>query len=423
MARLSAFVFLAFVCLALRAQQPPALLPPSVTSPTPTPVVPAALAAKPAAPIERYEKDLRLYPAETAQAVYSVRAAGAWLVRMNQADGKFLAGLNPALARPTEGISEMAQAYAAWACAKLARFTGDEKTAATANQAVLALLTTTKLEGDCRMPVAPSERCNRVGFASLLVLAICELPGADAKRMADAELLGAFLRKQLKEDGRVNCTDSADGDVRKSDPFGAQMFPGHCFQALMALDRAKPDQWKRDAVMKGLSFYREAFKAEPAPMTAGAMLPAAVELLQRGKVESVVAFAWEMADALAACQAVAADSPLRTVGGFRVFNAEPAATSAWCAHGLASAVQLALQLADGAKAAKYRTMLVNANAFARSLQFTDESCQHFEKSFRIRFLLGGMAVSPADGNLRIHAGPRPDALPRKRRRPRRMITA
>jgi len=402
MARISALVFLAILCLSVRAQQPPALLPPSVTNPpAATPVVPVALSSKATAPIERYEKDLRLYPAETAQAVYSVRAAGAWLVRMNQADGKFLAGLNPALARPTEGISDMAQAYAAWACAKLARFTGDEKTAATANQAVLALLTLTKIDGDQRMPVAPFERCNRVGFASLLVMAICELPGADAKRIADAELLGTFLRKQLRENGSVNCTDQADGDIRKSDPFGAQMVPGHCFQALMALDRVKPEQWKRDAVAKGMAYYREAFKVEPAPMMAGAMLPAAVELLQRGKVDTVVAFAWEMADALCGCQAVTADSPLRMVGGFRVFNAEPAATSAWCCHGLAAATQLALQLTDGARAVKCRTALVNALAFARSLQLTDEACQHFEKSFRLRFLLGGMIVSTSDGNLRV----------------------
>jgi hypothetical protein len=405
MARLTAFVFLSLIGLTLRAQPPapPALLPPSVANPRPATadVVPVALAAKPAAPIERYERDLRLYPAETAQAVYSVRAAGAWLVRMNQADGKFMAGLNPALARPTEGISDMAQAYAAWACAKLARFTGDDKTAATANQAVLALLTMTKVDGDQRVPVAASEKCNRVGFASLLALAICELPGADAKRIADAEMLGAFLKKQLRDNGSVNCTDTPDGDVRKSDPFGAQMYPGHCFQALMALDRVKPEQWKRDAVMKGMTYYREAFKAEPAPMTAGAMLPAAVELLQRGKVESVVAFAWEMADSLCGCQAVAADSPLRMVGGFRVYNADPAATTAWCGHGLAAAVQLALQVSDGARAGRYRTALVNALAFVRSLQFTDESCQHFEKNFRLRFLLGGMVVSTTDGNLRV----------------------
>lgn len=402
MVRFLAIAFLGFLCFSLRAQQPPALLPPSVTHPpTAYPVVPATLATKPLAPIERYEKDLRSYPAETAQAVYSVRAAGAWLVRMNQADGKFLAGVNPALARPTEGISEMAQAYAAWACAKLARFTGDEKITACANQAVLALLTSTKLEGDQRVPAANSDRCNRVGFASLMILAICELPGADAKRIADAELLAAFLRKQLRENGSVHCADQPDGDIRKLDPFGAQMYPGHCFQALLALDRIKPEQWKRDAVSKGLTHYREVFKAEPAPMMAGAMLPAAVEFLQRGKIETVAAFAWEMADALCACQATAADSQLRAVGGFRVFQAEPAATSAWCAHGLASVTQLAMQLDDAARTAKYRSALVNGLAFVRSLQLTDEACQHFEKSFRLRFLLGGMIVSPTDGNVRI----------------------
>jgi len=402
MARILAIAFLGLICCALAAQQPPAALPPSITArPAPTAVVPVALVGKPAAPIERFEKELTRFPVETAQAVYSVRAAGAWLVRMNQPDGRFMAGLNPTMARPSDGISDMAQAYAAWGCAKLARFTGDEKMIACANQAVLALLTMTKLDGEARVPSAASDRCNRVGFASLLILAICELPGADAKRMEDAEKLGEFLRQQLRENGSVHCADAPDGDIRKLDPFGAQLYPGHCFQALMALDKAKPVQWKREAVAKGMAFYREVFKADPAPMMAGAMLPAAVELLQRGKVEAVSAFAFEMADALLTCQALAADSQLRLVGGFRVFNSEPAATTAWCLHGLASATQLALQLTDGERAARYRIALVNGMAFARSLQLVDESCQHFEKSFRVRFLLGGMMVSTTDGNLRV----------------------
>ena len=61
----------------------------------------------------------------------------------------------------------------------------------------------------------------------------------------------------------------------------------------------------------------------------------------------------------------------------------------------------AADLGDAARAAKCRGAVANGMAFARSLQLADETCQHFEKSFRVRFLLGGMTVSPADGNLRV----------------------
>ncbi len=381
----------------------PAFLPPSVTGGPPGGVVPAA-ATKAVVPIERFEKNPRAFPPETVQCVHGTRTAAAWLVRMNQSDGRFLGGLNPALARPLEGLSDLNQGYAGWGVCRAARFTGDEKLGICASQAVLALLTLTKPDpGDanCRVPIAESAKCNRVGLASLIMLAIHDLPTPDAKLLLEAEKLGAFLRKQLQADGSVRYTDGAE-PATKTDPEGVNTYPGLCFQALLASDRAKPEPWKRDALSAGMKHYREWFKAHPHPVLAGSMLPAACEQYLRTKTAATAEFACEMADHLCTCQYSAGETrELRTVGGFRVAGeTEPTSACAALAEALACATTLAAQVPDAARYAKYRTACTAALGFARGLQFTDESTAHFEKGFRAQFLLGGVCTSHTNGSLR-----------------------
>jgi len=379
----------------------PAYLPPSVTRPG-GPVTPAA-ASKTAAPIERFEKNLRACSADTVQCVTSTRTAAAWLTRMNQPDGRFLGGLNPALARPLDDLGDLSQATACWGLCRAARFTGDEKFGVCAAQAVLALLTLTKIDpadANCRMPIAESAKCNRVGLASLIVLSIHDLPNPDAKLVAEGEKLVTFLKKQIQSDGSVQYGDGAD--LKKADPDGANLYPGLCFQALLASDRAKSEQWKRDALIAGMKHSREWFKAHPSPLFAGSMLPAACEQYLRTKTATVAEFACEMADALCACQYAAGElREARSVGGFKVAGAAEADSSnAGFAEALACATALAAQVPDAARHAKYRAACLAALGFARGLQFTEESTVHFEKGFRTQFLLGGVCASHTSGNVR-----------------------
>jgi len=382
---------------------PPAYLPPSVTGRPGVGITPAS-ATKPVAPIERFEKNLRAYPAETAACIPSTRHAAAWLVRMNQSDGRFLGGVNPALARPLDGLTDLNQAVACWGVCRAAKFTGDGKLGACAAQAVLTLLTLTKAEAadaNCRAPIAESAKCNRVGLAALIILCIHDLPAPDPKLVAEGEKIAAFLKKQCGADGSIQYTDGAEPAL-KIDPDGVNLYPGLCFQALLASDRAKPEQWKRDALIAGMKHYREWFKAHPAPQMAGSMLPAACEQFLRTKTGTVAEFACEMADQLCGCQYSAGETrDGRTAGAFRIpGQTEPSSNGAVYAEALACATTLAAQVPDATRYAKYRTACVAGLGFARGLQFNEDSTSHFEKTFRAQFLLGGVCTSHSNGNIR-----------------------
>ena len=73
---------------------------------------------------------------------------------MNQSHGRFVFGFNPALRQPLKlRDHDLFQARAAFlAMAQLAKFTGDEKQAAIASQAILSLLTTTKIRSNPNDP-------------------------------------------------------------------------------------------------------------------------------------------------------------------------------------------------------------------------------------------------------------------------------
>ena len=258
--RYSVFAFAGVTITALaQSQSPPALLPETVrTTPAPpTPVTPTSATvpvAKAPAPITRFEKELRAWPAETSQAVQTLRSTSAWLTRMHQPDGRFLGGLNPTLARPLDNISDVSQALATRAMVQSATFTGEEKLAATAGQAILALLTFTKLDSadtTCKVPTLTAEKCP-AAFAAALALAIYESPNADAKLLGEAEALCCYLRKQLRDDGSVNIS----AEAIKVDPTTAAMAPGLCFQAFAASNRVKAEAWKMQAIERGLAHYR-----------------------------------------------------------------------------------------------------------------------------------------------------------------------
>jgi hypothetical protein len=117
----------------------------------------------------------------------------------------------------------------------------------------------------------------------------------------------------------------------------------------------------------------------------------------------------EMADHLCACQLAAADVRIPPwAGGFRQSltapaGAEPGFPSAAYAGALAHAAKLTRHIPDQVRYAKYRQACLDGLAFARRLQFSDENADHFEKGFRVRYLNGGVHLSPSDGTLRIDA--------------------
>ena len=403
------------VALGLGQTPPPRRLPPSITgvttapAPTPTvsPVVGNQLQSTPQAPISRFLNDLRAFPPETEQAVYSMRSGADWLWRMNQTNGRFLPGLNPSIRQWLESDHDLRQAFGTLALAEAAKFTGDDRFAARANGSILSLLALTKLEAadaTCRVPVTTSDRCNRVGFAAVLALAIDSLPNPDTKQLSDAEALCNFIAKQCRADGSIGIAD----DGQKADVDGAMVCPGLALQALSMSQRLKPDAVKRDRIAKAVTYYRGVVKTQPQPMLIATLLPSFVDYcLQNNKDAATATAVFEMADWLATCQYPRMDSRTpQWIGGFKnnptAMN-EPGFESALCVNAMCHAAKLTRQVPDLARFHKYRIVAVEGLNFLRTLQFTDESANHFEKTFRTNFLNGGTRLAPSDGTIRIDA--------------------
>jgi hypothetical protein len=409
-------VGVAAVGLTAGGQSPPPMpLPPSVTKsgPPSSPVSPASgLATQPGqAPIARFQ-DLKAFPPETVQAVYSVRSGAEWLWRMNQANGRFFPGIDPTLRLPVEGDHDLRQAVAALALAEAARFTGEERYTARAVQAVLALLALTRpdpAQPGQRVPVAPSERCNRVAFAAVTILAIHALPSPEAQQKAEAEALAAFLLTRVRPDGSIQLADSPNEPAARADAGSLQAIPGLALQALVVSYQSKPEETKRATLARIVGHYREVFKAQPHPALAAALIPGLVELaLMSGSDATLTTSVYEMADHLCRCQHTRSETrnPM-WLGGFRssptATDEAPGIGSAECAAAISAAVKLTRRTADTTRFRTYRQAAIDGFAFVRGLQFTDETVDHFDRSFRTRFLVGGAHPSLTVGTVRIDA--------------------
>ena len=396
------------------AQEPPTprVLPPAVTAPPTSPVVPAAATRRVETPLSAFEP-LAAFPQPTQAALRSALHGSAWLTRMNQPQGRFTFGYLPALRQPMDGDHDLKQALAAVSMAQSAKFTGDERQTAVANQAILALLAATKpdpADANCRVPVHSSMTCNRVGFAALLALAVYELPTADDKLIAEAEKLCVFLQKQLRTDGSVHFTDNPTDVPVQVDPAGVNEYPGYALHTLAVSNRARPAAWKLDAVKKGAEFYRTAFKTAPHPMLAATMTPALAELFHQTKDGTAVAAVFEMNDWLCGLQ-VSPTDPKRPMwaGGFRGYangqaiDAAPGFESGIYLQSLSCACKMARDVPDLQRFGKYRQAAIDAAQYLGTLQYTEANTRHFADSFRAGTLIGGFYLAPADGNLRIDA--------------------
>lgn len=364
--------------------------------------------AAPQPPLAHFEP-LVAFPQPTQTAVRAVVLGSNWLTRMNQPQGRFQFGYRPALRQPMEGDHDLKQARAALALAQAARFTGNERQAAVASQAILALLAMTRIDPadpNCRRPILSSQTCNRTGFAAILALAIYELPNADAKLLAEAERLCEFLHKQLRTDGSVHYIDIPNDLSVKIDPAGVNEYPGAALQAIALSHRVKPAEWKNAALARGLEHYRIWFKDHPHPQLAASLTPAFLEM----KSNSAAAAILDMNDWLLGLQYPSGDArhPL-WAGGFksmaadRVVASEPGCETGAYIQSLACAYSAAVALREPDRAARYKAALAEAISFQAGLQYTELNTRHFENNFRAGTLIGGFYLSPTDGNLRIDA--------------------
>lgn len=368
--------------------------PPAPPQPLPAGMVPvgsAAPAPPPEAPITKFEP-LAAFPAPTQQAVRGVAAGGDWLVRMNQAQGRFVHGYRPAVRQVMEGDNHLRQAFGALGLARAAKFTGEPRAAAVASQAVLALLSAAPpdpADPTCRVPTGPSGE--RVGFAAVLALAVYELPGTDSRLHDAAEQLCTFIRKA-------------------PDPLGGNELPGLALAALVTGHKVRPDAAKADFVAKGLAAQRAAFRAAPHPLLAATLIPVYADVHLQSPNHEAAAAVFEMADWLCGLQypAAFARNPawgggFRGVANGQPADAEPTCDSAACLAALGWAYKVTARNADVPRADRYRQAAQDAAQFVTSLQYTEPNTRHFENTFRVNVLIGGFHPTPSDGDLRVDA--------------------
>src|SRR5713226_5703185 len=154
--------------------------------------------------------DLSKYNPLQKQMYLSASRGADWLARANRSDGRFVYGYLPALKTNLEGDHYLRQAGAAVALAREARFTGNERHAAVARQAILTLLLETSVDAQdnrLRHTTLPSTVVNRLASAGLLVLAINELPSPGEDLLQQSEQLCAFISRQQRADGSLSYLD------------------------------------------------------------------------------------------------------------------------------------------------------------------------------------------------------------------------
>src|SRR6202011_4303837 len=120
---------------------------------------------------------------------------------------RFVYGYVPDLQSVLEGDHYLRQVGAAAALARAARFTGDERYAAVARQAVLTLLLDTAPDPEkptVRTITLPAAIVNPLAAAGLLVLAINELPSPGEDLLEQSEGLCAFIARQQGADGSLS---------------------------------------------------------------------------------------------------------------------------------------------------------------------------------------------------------------------------
>jgi hypothetical protein len=402
-----------------QVQLPPLPTPPSspqAANPIPPPVPGTPSPAQSFTPTNEvplsHFEPLAAFSAHAQNSVRAVLLSANWMTRMNQSQGRFIYGFNPALRQPLSRDHDLHQARAALAMAQLAKFTGDEKQGAIASQAILALLATTRLDpaANCRVPTQSSLICNRVGFAATLALAIYSLPGADAKLIDEAEKLCEFLRKQCRADGSVHYTDG-DSDVSiEVDVAGVNEYPGVALQAIITGNRIRPAEWKADAAKRGFTYFRSLFQTKPHPLLAATLTPAYVELFQQLQLNESASFVFEMNDMLCRQQIPNNDPRIpQYVGGIRtVQNGQQTDIPSGPETGLyVQSLTLACQLSrltpDLARFGQYKSAAQAAAQYMIELQYGETNTRHFDNSFRANMLIGAFHLSPTDGNIRIDA--------------------
>lgn len=342
----------------------------------------------------------------------SAQRGAEWLTHMNGVNGRFRNGWVPSLDVPLEGDNYLRQVGAAFALARAARLTGEERYTVVATRALLSLLDETALEANnqIRYTPMPSVVLNRLGSAALLVLAVNELPAPRPDLLEKSEQLCNCIRRQARPDGALSCGDVlADGRFGAEEADAANQFPGLALYALVRSMKLRPAAWKTTLVRTSVAHYLPSWRAHKNLASVPWQMAALAEAYLLTRDPALADTVFEMADWLIGLQYDTGNNNQHPewVGGFkgmadtRVVENPPTVQSAACGEGLAAACRVARLAGDERRFVRYGESLQGCLLFVFTLQYSETNTRHFvPDTYRDR-LAGGFHASTQDGALRL----------------------
>jgi len=404
------------------ATTPPAGTPPAGTPPAgtpPQPIVPASgqksgsepglLLPMPklnALPVNNNEAavDLSKMPPLARQMYMAATRGAEWLARVQLPNGKFLGGWYPAVWAPLDEDVFTRQASAAFALARAAKYLKNESYAARARQAVLCLRDETTLDPQTkqRYTLQPPLAVNRLSSAGLLLACIHELPNPAAELIEQGEELAAYIRSQQQSDGSIVLAS-----ITRPEGENITLHPGVALHGIAASMSARPAPWKPELLHKAMGFYRKQFKANPDLTLAIWQGLAYSEAYLATKDPAFAEYVFELCDWVCALQYDRLDPRQpHWLGGFADSAAgkrqsnPPTINSAAVAELIGAACRVTRQRPDAQRYDQYLAVLSRALQFVTSLQYTEDTSQHFATTYRPT-ILGGFHLSHQNGTLRL----------------------
>jgi hypothetical protein len=372
-----------------------------VNAPRPTSSAPEQ---KPASSSKPLQRDIAKLSVSQRNFYLSAQRGADWLQRANRPDGRFVYGYLPSLRAPMDGENYVHQIGAAFALARAARFFHDDKAAALATHALLALLLDTAVdpkEPHVRYTALPPALVNRVTAAGMLVMAIHELPQPGKDLLDQADQLCNYLRKQQAADGSIA---GAESDAGKEE--GQHVHAGPALYGLLRSCQHRPAPWKLDVVRKARTYYHAWWHNHKNVACVPWLSAAYTEAYLQSREQAFAVAVFEMNDWLCTLQYHQLD-PRRPlwIGGFmtsdaKALNHGPQISSAAAAQSLVEACRTARQAADVTRHQRYTQALEKGLQFVTTLQYTDANTQHFAEWYR-PLLVGAFHLSHQEGDLRL----------------------
>jgi hypothetical protein len=338
--------------------------------------------------------------------LYFVMRRGAdWLVQAQQPNGLFHQGLNVAVNQQVDVAHYLHQAEAAVAMAKVSRLTAHARYHAAAQQAMLTLLSSTKVDpqiAQLRYTVLPESSLNRLASAGLLMRLVHELPVPVDVRVKEAEGLAEFVRSQQQSDGLLQTSGTVQQVASQADPM-QRLYEGLALEGLAFSQNYASANWKTETLQKAVRGYSQ----QQLPLGAApCYITCFAETYLRSKDQGCAVAVFNMADAL--CSAQCAPEPGRVgwAGGILLNTSKAgsiapgAGETARAVCALCDAYRVAKLTGDATRAEKYKTCATAGVQFLTGLQYTGNGVEHFAEMFQPR-VLGAFRQAPGDAVIRL----------------------